>query len=372
MLRSLATEHPALSHLHSRRLREQSTLVDFDHDLTQLRTALAAFQSLQEIKLLRLQDEADEQLINFIHGHTPETAHPQPRFDWDSACSRAVTNLGIALLNSQCTSIRFTGPHISPEATLQLLQAPSTTLAAMASRLTSLDITFHSNTDMTSTMADLSDVLGRFFPQAKNLVALHIGFPSKHPLNLALDAIFHNTRWKTLHTLSLQGWRLADHELIDLARRHRRLLRDLRLCTVYLRPGGRWTDVLAVLRDEMERLDRLALHEIDYAESFDTLALADGVEVFDLPPAALTPSSLAIDAGTSPPESQRSALGADGPPALGCGPSVPQRELIEKVRGLTLDDLGDDGIKVRRDQIRLWEAWFLSATRRGRQNGSSH
>lgn len=365
--------------MHSRRLHEQITLIETNQDLIQLRSGIAAFSALQEIKLLRLQDQDDECLLDFIRdssfrngeGTDPSTA----RFEWESACSRAVTTLGIALLGSQCTAIRFIGPQISPEATLQLLKTPSTTLAAMGSRLTSLDINFHSNADITTTMSDLSSVFYRFFVEAKNLVAIHIGFPPKTPLDLDLEAIFHDIRWKTLRTLSLQGWRLSADEIIALARRHRRQLRDFRLCAIYLRPMGRWRDVLSVLREEMERLDRVELYDIDYADHFDTLSMTSGTEVFDVDLPAPAPSSLSAAAAASFPEQPW----VSGPSSdssyfspLMHGRRVPlRRASLEKLRSLSTDDLEDNGYIVQRDQVPIWAAWVLAAQQR-RMHSNGH
>ncbi|KAF3387733.1 hypothetical protein F1880_000787 [Penicillium rolfsii] len=376
VLRMLGTEAPKLAQLHSRRLREQTTLVNTNRDLMQLRAAIAAFLELQEIKLLRLQDEADEQILDFIRdqaiGHTRSDAH----FNWESACSRAVTNLGVALLDSQRTSIRFIGPQISPEATLQLLEAPSTTLAAMGSRLTSLDINFHAHVDITATMSNLSPIFNRFFTEAKNLVAIHIGFPAKFPLNLSLEEIFHGISWKTLRTLSLQGWRLSADEIISLARRHRYQLRELRLYAIYLRAGSRWSDVVRMLRAEMERLTRLDLREIDYAANFDALAIDSGVEIYDPHPVSPISSSLSVAAGTSPPERPLlPAFGTNGlwhHPALALGGRLSRRRSLDKVRNLTVEELGDDGMRVHRDQVHLWEAWVLSGMQREMQNEKSH
>ncbi|KAJ5631434.1 uncharacterized protein N7484_011534 [Penicillium longicatenatum] len=373
IFQKLGTSNPSLAQVHSRRLHEQVTLIETNQDLIQLRLGIAAFSALQEIKLLRLQDQDDERLLDFIRDrsfrNTESTDPSIARFEWESACSRAVTTLGIALLGSQCTAIRFIGPQISPEATLQLLKAPSTTLAAMGSRLTSLDINFHSNTDITPTMSDLSSVFHRFFVEAKNLVSIHIGFPPKTPLDLDLEAIFHDIRWKTLRTLSLQGWRLSADEIISLARRHRRQLRDFRLCAVYLRPMGRWKDVLAVLREEMERLDRVELYDIDYADHFDALSMTSGIEVFDADLPAPAPSSLSVAAITSFPEEPPWGPGPASGSSYFSPPTherrVPlSRASLENLRCLSTDDLEDNGYIVQRDQVPLWAAWVLSAQQR--------
>lgn len=393
----------------SQRLEEESSIIDTNYDLTQLRRGLAAFSGLQEIKLFRIQDEADEGLLEFLHHQhiraSRNNTEPESslHLDWDSACSRAVTNLGIALLDSQCSLIRFTGPQISPEATLQLLQAPSATLADMAGRLTSLDINFHSYSDITPKMADLSSVFHRFFIAAKNLVAIHIGFPPKSPFNLHLESIFHNIKWKTLRTLSLQGWRLDADEINVLIRRHREHLRDFRLFAIYLRPGSHWTDVLTVLRNEMEQLDRCDLREIDYEGRFDSLENAGGIEVFawededsdededstqdedsdedmenfdedidPADPATPAPSSISVAAGTSPPDMQQlSGFGTDAggswlPPRLRGKRAPLRRGSWENLHIISPDELGDNGVHVDREQVRLWEAWVLSGPRQRR------
>ncbi|CAI7663672.1 unnamed protein product [Penicillium glandicola] len=377
-LRTLGSENPELSQVHSRRLREQTNLTETNNDQIRLRRAIAAFSALQEIKLLRLQDEADECLIDYIRDHSLGTGTSTTtgiRFDWETACSRAVTNLSIALLDSKCSSIRFTGPQISPEATLQLLRAPSTTLAAMGGRLTSLDINFHSPTDITTTMADLSGVFHRFFAAAKNLIAIHIGFLSKTPLDLDLELLFHHIRWKTLRKLSIQGWRLSADEIIALARRHSPHLRDFRLLSVYLRPGGLWRDVLAVLHEEMEQLERLVLKDIDYAAHFDSVAVSNGVEVFDDYPAGPVPSSFTVATGTSSgvQSPTTSPLEPDGLPTSVRGRRLPlRRTSVERLRALSSEDLGDDGVHVLREQMPLWEAWVLSAPHQLERNDQSH
>lgn len=205
-----------------------------------LRQAIAAFPALQQVKLLRLQDEADEKLLGYLRDRSLEE---NARLDWEPACTRAVSSLGISLLDSKCTSVRFVAPQISPEATVRLLQAPPTMLSALGARLTSLDVTFHARADMTTSMETLSHVFYEFFLAAKNLTAIHLGFPANLPLDLSLERIFHRLQWKRLRTLSIQGWRLGSEEIISLLRRHRRPLRDLSLASVYLRTGGRWCEI---------------------------------------------------------------------------------------------------------------------------------
>lgn len=69
-MQALDSDYATLTRLHTRRLRDQIELIEKGHDLSRLRRAVSTFSSLQEIKLLRLQDEADEFLIRFIHNRS--------------------------------------------------------------------------------------------------------------------------------------------------------------------------------------------------------------------------------------------------------------------------------------------------------------
>ncbi|KAJ5543322.1 hypothetical protein N7461_009325 [Penicillium sp. DV-2018c] len=367
----LQAENPELSRLHSCRLQEQVNLILTNDDQYSLQRAISEFTALQEIKLLRLQDEADERLLDFIRDTSlPTSTGATIHFDWEGACSRAITNLSLALLSSKCTSIRFTGPQISPEATLQLLRAPSETLANMGERLTSLDINFHSTTNITSTTSDLSEVFRRFFMAAKNLIAIHIGFLGKTPLDLDLEQVFHHIRWKALRKLSIQGWRLGADEIIALLRRHSAQLREFRLMAVYLRPGGAWRDVLVVLREEMKQLEHLVLRDIDYAAHFDAVAVSNGVEVFDGYPVVPAEPSLTVATAQSAVAMQ---ITPDGSAASIGGRRLSlRRTSVERLRALSCVELGDDCVHVLREQIPFWETWVLSAMRETKRNGRSH
>ncbi|PYH47337.1 F-box domain protein [Aspergillus saccharolyticus JOP 1030-1] len=359
------TDNLPLVSTHRRRLRDQKCIIEANHDLLFLRRAIGAFTSLQQVKLLRLQDEADEQMLDWIHDHSLEGT---TRLDWEPACTRAVTNLGISLLESNCEAIRFVGPQISPEATMKLLQAPSTSLAALGARLTSLDITFSSTMDLSTRMHSLSNVFYDFFMAAKNLTAIHLGFPAHAPLSLPLEQIFHRLQWKRLRTLSIQGWRLSSEEVIALIRRHRRPLRDLRLASIYLRPGGRWRDILVLLHDEMDHLERLDLREIDYASHFDahdhhhhtpTTINGNGAGSSQTPTLALVVQPTLH----SPPRD--AVLNVD---SLSFAPRGSTRHsfasaTLEQLRTFTPEDLGDTGVSVRQDQWLFWKAWVLSSQR---------
>jgi len=106
-----------------------------------------------------------------------------------------------------------------------------------------------------------------------------------------------------------------------------------------------------VLREEMERLERVQFRDIDYADNFDVMA--SGVEVFDVP----TLSSLSV-AAASPLEGYSLSEGSSG--LLRGRIPVPLSGDLEKLQALTIRDLDDDGVRVKREQIDLWEAWVQS------------
>lgn len=265
-----------------------------------------------------------------------------------------------------------------PERTLQLLRAPSTTLSAVGGRLTSLDINFHSLTDITSTIADLSGVFHRFFMAATNLIAIRLCFPIKVPLDLELEVLFHHIRWKPLRTLSIQGWRLHASEIIALVRRHSRQLHHFCLAGIYLREGtSQWHDVLTVLRDEMEQLERVDLRELDYASNFDARATTTGVEVFDnhyhtTTTAGGLPSSVAVAASTASTDAH-STPETTSLPGLSVQntykPGSAHDSSLERLRHIPITELGDNVSSVQADQLPFWEAWALSGSRRGFRNG---
>ncbi|KAJ0421636.1 hypothetical protein BJY00DRAFT_107730 [Aspergillus carlsbadensis] len=352
------------------RLQDQTRIIEENYDQKMLLKAIGAFSSLKQIKLLRLQDEEDERLLDQIHEYSLEETLA---LDWEPACARAVTNLGMSLLASNCTSVHFVAPQISPEAAGRLVQTPSATLSALGARLERLEVTFASSFDLTSHMDALSDVFHDFFLAAKNLTTIHLGFETPVPLDLPLDQIFHRTQWKALGTLSIQGWRLSSEEIINLIRRHRRPLRDIRLVNIHLRDGSFWRDVLSVLHDEMDTIECIALHGINYASHLDSSSSSNstnghgnghaigigngngnwnghgsGSAGFHHPP---LPLSVIVNDNTASNMTNRG--NTRSPSAYG----------LEALRKCSADMLGDNGISVGQKERSFWEAWVLASPR---------
>lgn len=101
----------------------------------------------------------------------------------------------------------------------------------------------------------------------------------------------------------------------------------------------------------MEHLERIDLHEIDYARRSDVVN-TNGVNPHDADPVPAPQSDPAVLTEDLLSFSQR-------PSGQSPLPDLP----LEKLKTLSADDLGDDGVRVKREQRPLWEAWVLSGPR---------
>lgn len=247
------------------------------------------------------------------------------------------------------------------------------TMFLLASRLTCLEVHFDGGPELLEKMLELSDLAKVVFQAATNLQALHVGFPSRTPLDLRLEAMFHNIQWERLRSFGLQAWRLDSEEIIRFVRTHLKTLKGLRLRDVQLKEGNRWQDVLTFLRAEMD-LDWVSLRRIDYADHFD--AVWEGsMEVPDEP---LTNASDSDDEDEiqfqhSDGESEEQSDEADsddsnsetdhGPDAdeFALSPNTPNSQPFCTCScgadTADLDSLGDNGLFVTYQQRKIWERW---------------
>lgn len=213
---------------------------------------------------------------------------------------------------------------------------------------------------------------------AKNLQAVHVGFPSRSPLNLKLEEIFHCVHWEKLRAFGIQAWRLEADEIIQLARRHSGTLRGLRLRDVQLREGSMWKDVLAMLRNEMEQLDWVSLRRVDYTKHFDEL-WANSMEVMDGSlggsesdddddfPAhfSVQGSDQQSEDGFDSEDGHSLADTDQGPDAneIALSPnttaSLPFCTCSRSSDPASADELGDNGMFVFYQQRKMWEQWVI-------------
>ena len=361
-----------------RKAQAQWDIVNLKEDVKVLNKAMLAFKGLQHVQILRLQDEADRCLVDYIH-EDPEEYTQLVDLRWSSACKHASKTVGNALIKAKSSFSRFSGPMMNAESAVALSNNVPEKLGFLAERLTCLELHFEDSSELREKMIELSPLFKYVFQAAKNMQALHIGFPTRRPLDIKLETLFHDVHFEKLRAFGVQAWRLEADEIIGLARRHQKTLRGLRLRDVLLIEGSLWRNVLQMLREEMEMLEWVSLRRIDYSQHFDDM-WAGSMEVPDYPPSGSDsdveesfqahldihedePSSEhdwedhSDDQSTADtdhgPEAEQIALSPDTPV------SVPFCTCSRNSYPATVDDLGDNGRFVVHQQRKLWEKWVI-------------
>ncbi|KAL8967247.1 MAG: hypothetical protein Q9197_005533 [Variospora fuerteventurae] len=365
---------------------DQRRILQTAEDTRILRKAMAAFVSLQHVQILRLQDEADRMLLEALQeSHLPQASTVDLK--WTPACVHATSTVAQALLHARSPFSRFSGPMMNSQSALVIKDRIPHTVTLLASRLTCLELHFDDTEALEERMRATSPVFKTVFAAAQNLQALHIGFPSRSPVDMGLEEVFHSVHWEKLRAFGIQAWRLTGDEIIQLARRHSKTLRGLRLRDVQLRDGSMWKDVLAMLRREMEQLDWVSLRRVDYARHFDEM-WADSMEVADgslggsesdeedeFPPHFRVPGSdndsdYSHNDEDMESENEHSLADTDhGPEAndIALSPtlspnttaSLPFCTCSRSSDPAGTDDLGDNGLFVLYHQRKMWEKWVI-------------
>ena len=343
---------------------------------------MAAFKTLQHVQILRLTDEADQRLLRFLERDASD-ADPsgQPLVDlkWSPACYHATRTIVEALMSTNSSFNKFSGPMMSPQSMLAVQRSIPQTLYSLASGLTCLELHFEDGADLNTRVQELSSLFRGVFSAAKNLQAVHIGFPSRTPLDLNLEDIFHDIKWDKLRAFGIQACRLEAREIIRLARRHSKTLRGLRLRDVLLKENSMWKDVLQMLRTEMEQLDWVSLRRIDYSNHFDaswegSMEVPDDIAFgsSDSDAEEDFPTHLSDDGfdDNSDDDNSDESSNADtdhGPDAneFALSPdtpaSLPFCTCSNSLHSLNADNLGDNGHYVTYLQRKMWEKWVIGS-----------
>ena len=361
------------------REKDQARILRSGEDIRVLKRAMAAFTTLQHVQILRLTDEADQHLLKLLERDDSDavlSGKPAVDLRWAPACYHATKTVAQALMSAQSSFNRFSGPMMSPQSMLAIQRNVPQTVSAFASGLTCLELHFEGDADLPTRVQELSDLFHAVFSAAKNLQAVHVGFPSRTPLDLKLEDIFHDIKWDKLRALGIQGCRLEATEIIGLARRHSKTLRGLRLRDVLLKENSMWKDVLQVLHTEMDQLDWVSLRRIDYSSHFDeswegsmevpddiAFGSSDSDEEDDFP-ARLSDGDIDDDSDYDSDENSNADTD-NGPNAneLALSPdtlaSLPFCTCSNGTHALSADDLGDNGHSVTYSQRKMWEKWAI-------------
>ncbi|KAK5171747.1 uncharacterized protein LTR77_003383 [Saxophila tyrrhenica] len=270
-----------------RKASEQQKIIRSGDDVRILKKAFSSFKTLQFVKLLPVAEEEDRRFREYvqIHGSVRDFINHY----WAPAIIHGSRTIGAALLAADAPWSRLYLPVESVESVEFLALRTQPTLSILAARLTCLTLVFDEGNDLGEDMTELSELFKTVFTSAKNMQAVHIGFPRSRPVSLPLEAVFHNVTWDKLVALGVAGWDLTAEEIINLALRHREKLKGLRLRDVHLKEGGMWKDVLRSLKHSMPRLQWVSLRRIGYVPQFEE-SDPGGAEVPEDQPWALSDS----------------------------------------------------------------------------------
>ncbi|KAI9862295.1 MAG: hypothetical protein M1813_004771 [Trichoglossum hirsutum] len=373
-----------------RKYRDQRELIESGDDVRILKKAMVAFTSLQQVQIQPVQDEKESQLLETIKETDESFGDTYLDLKWSPACLHGSRTLAQALVEARSKFTVFSGLSMSPQSAVYLKHYPektiSTTISLLASQLTCLELHFNDGADrgwhkttIDHKMRELSGLFKEVFTAATGMRSVHVGFRPRAPLGLPLEDIFHHVTWERLRAFGIQSWFLDAEEIVQLACRHRRTLKGLRLRDVHLRKGSMWKDVLGRLRDQMEALDWLSLRRIGYEEWYNT-QYRDTMEVPPDPPAGTSDSDnegliyetegsdVEADNGNDDeelsddehdnenyddgPDDEGLGMGPDTPssvPWCNCGRGAPE----------SADELGDNGKHVDYAKRKMWEQWVV-------------
>lgn len=359
-------------------------------DIGSLTRAFTTFSSLQHVQVLPLVDDSDRLLLELLRRLSGRQGFPEHlvQLEWAPACYHAVRGLGKALSNGlrqDSVFQKFSAPLLNSNSAVALVKSPQLPVSHLAERLTCLEVQFEPEPRLNEHILDLSEQFESLFRAATNMQLIHMGFPSSHPLEARLQQIFHNVQWKHLRVFGIQAWRLDADEIIDMARRHRRTLRGLRLRDVLLNEGSLWRDVLTMLRSEMDNLDWISLRRIDYATHFDEVSQGTEILDMDLYPSSESSSNAEDDdvatgeddddmnyqaeesyyeesSSDSDEAGPAGLVGPDSPVSTTTPLTSPLKSLsIHELVSASADELGDNGRSVgRRPTTKAWEQWVIA------------
>ncbi|EGP88394.1 unnamed protein product [Zymoseptoria tritici ST99CH_1A5] len=380
-LRRCGFQSSDLQNLH-RKAREQVSICSQREDVRILKLAIASFTGLKVIQLLRVADPEDHKLLDYLRHHASDLS-----LDWTTACSHASQTIGSALLAARNIPwSRFSLPMLSPSSALFLQVNGPDAIPALAERLECLTLHFDDPEALDEKILELSPLFRAVFFRARNMRAIHVGFPSHRPLTLSLETVFHNVVWPNLQAFGVQAWELDEEEIIALVQRHKTKLKGLRLRDVQLKAGSRWKNVLPVLREQVPELRWVSLRRIGYAEFWHTQqgGMQGGTEV---------PEDLLVSDSDSTEEEDEVADESDGgdeDEALGSdsssddahsdsdeehGPNANEMEfppLDSPIATTTpwctcagegrldsAEELEDNGVQVENSKRKFWERWVV-------------
>ncbi|RDL33581.1 uncharacterized protein BP5553_07949 [Venustampulla echinocandica] len=406
-------------HLESRileakqRADNQNRITEDGIDSRGLLFAFRVFRGLEQIRLLRLEDEHDANWARFLRDRH------QAKFSWTRACEQAATALTLAFLQSNAKLRRFSCRFVDLGAPLSLTRSSKLAISKVVERLECLELQLVNDyrTDLDEELTRLSEFCRGVLSRTILLVGLHIGFGRY--VSIPLEDIFHKMKWSNLRYIGIHMWCLNEWEIIRLLRRHPNL-KAVRFRYIQLRSGSRWDNVLRVIRHEFE-MKWISLFGIGYGSQdlggvafnyvdsdSDDMHLSDSEDADEETEDEAEASSSAQDASDSEDMVENQEVdewedseGSNGTnnddeasedeqgnhnafisdSAMVYHSTLPEPPITDVSRGILgnspqcdcYEDLGDNGATVPRSQWKRWEHWAVRRCPRhnSRQSGEA-
>ncbi|KAF4630685.1 hypothetical protein G7Y89_g7462 [Cudoniella acicularis] len=239
----------------------QRNIIHEHTDIHGIMFAVKVFKNLEQIRLLRLEDEVDKEWIRFLRTHPNYWSE----FSWPHAYEHAMSTLAKAYLQSNTEMKRFSSRFVDPQEPFRLTTDSKNAISQIAKHLECLEVQLvHDHfVDLNERVAQLSDLSEEILSRTTgHLKGLHVGYG--RPVSVPLETVFHHLVWKKLTYIGFHAWCLTDDEVIRFLLRHPKL-KGLRMRYVLLRHGSRWDRVLKVIRRELTELKWVSLLGIGYA-----------------------------------------------------------------------------------------------------------
>lgn len=288
--------------IYPRLYAEQQDIIKSSYDLHVLKKAMKSFKSLQRVTVLQTAGNVDLALRRLAYSsaaalqnqlqhqlqHQEQSPHVWDYVycSWAPASQRVVETLLQAMQYGGSGVKSFVCPMISPQGLVRINHnIQQVALGGVWRQLTHLELSFDDKElstnwpngvngrdqgNLDERILLLSEMFFKdLFSTAENLSTLFLGFDHNRPLNIPLEAVFHNVSWHKLKSLGLESWRLSALEIVEIVKRHRKTLRGLRLGNIRLRDGDLWRDVVIALKRYARELQVVSLDGCGYEKEFD-------------------------------------------------------------------------------------------------------
>lgn len=246
--------------------REQRRIINEEVDQNALRVAMKAFIHLKQIRVMRVVDPVDGGWAIFLQNN-PIYADTRTDSEWTAASDHALSTLYAAVRRSGSPFVRFSSRFMEPSMPISLTNTLFNQVGGIARQLISIELQFVDDTDPNERLAALSPLFRILFKSAIHLESFHIG--CNRQISVPLAVVFHNVHFENLNHIGLSKWQLDWEDLLRLLERHQRL-KSLRLRGIILKRSSleeaNWEKVLRFIRLNLRWLEWLSLRDIGYED----------------------------------------------------------------------------------------------------------